>query len=302
MIPNGEAKWSGTRPQHAAPSYQELMERIHFNRKLAHLSSSARRRVGAPIPSDSEVQAVYAARKAATAHQHEEMLQGDRNRRRVVSFRYYDALMAASTDNSFQEAQPLSDVGARRTVLRPLKKLVGILATRQRFSSLLRSASETREPLNTDQAFLKVAAESVPASPSPLPNISTLLRGITLPDVAAFRQLVSVAPADLPYGFVEAPRSCPLHEPFAFQLYRFTPVPMPEFVLDVAAQSSKEVRRGDGESLFAQQGDCVPTMMTVQPSSGVANDSRYTPCYTSARSVKGATLTRSPTDAAPTTG
>ncbi|TPP51907.1 hypothetical protein CGC20_4620 [Leishmania donovani] len=235
MIENGEDEWGGVRAQNATPSSRELLERIQYNRELSSAGSLARRRVGALTPSDAEVQAVYAAREAAVARQLEEALHGDLHRRRVVSMRYYDTLMAATTDDVFQESQPLSDVEARRVVLGPLRKLVAVLATRQCFASLLRYASGVGEALHTDRISPQLAVQSALPSPSPLPNISTLLRGIALPDVGASRRFPGFGHGDPAYDFVEAPRSRPWHEPFAFRLKHFTPVPMPSFVLDPSA-------------------------------------------------------------------
>ncbi|CAG9576240.1 conserved hypothetical protein [Leishmania major strain Friedlin] len=302
MIENGEDEWSGVRAQNATPSSRELLERIQYNRELSRASSLARRRVGALTPSDAEVQAVYAAREAAAAHQLEEILHGDRHRRRVVSMRYYDALMAATTDDVFQESQPLSDVEARRVVLGPLRKLVAVLATRQRFAGLLRCASGVGDALHTDRVSAQLAAHSALPPPSPLPNISTLLRGIALPDMGASRRFAGSGHGDPAFDFVEAPRSRPWHEPFAFRLKHFTPVPMPSFVLDVAAQAEREVRRSDGESPSAQEGDDVPTLLAVQPSGALTNVSLLAPCTTSGRPAKAAAHGRSPAGAAPATG
>ncbi|CAC9495643.1 conserved hypothetical protein [Leishmania infantum JPCM5] len=301
MIENGEDEWGGVRAQNATPSSRELLERIQYNRELSSAGSLVRRRVGALTPSDAEVQAVYAAREAAVARQLEEALHGDLHRRRVVSMRYYDTLMAATTDDVFQESQPLSDVEARRVVLGPLRKLVAVLATRQCFASLLRYASGVGEALHTDRISPQLAVQSALPSPSPLPNISTLLRGIALPDVGASRRFPGFGHGDPAYDFVEAPRSRPWHEPFAFRLKHFTPVPMPSFVLDVAAQAEREVRRGDGESPSAQEGDDVPTLMAVQPSVALTNGSHFTSCTTSARPAKAPAHGRSPAGTAPAT-
>ncbi|CBZ27830.1 conserved hypothetical protein [Leishmania mexicana MHOM/GT/2001/U1103] len=302
MRENGEDEGGGVRGQNAAPSSRELLERIQYNQELTCTSSLARRRVGAITPSDAEVQAVYAAREAAATRQREETLHGDRHRRSVVSIRYYDTLMAATTDDAFQESPPLSDVEARRVVLGPIRKLMAVLATRQRFASLLRSASGVGEGLDTDRVSTQLAEQSALPSPSPLPNISTLLRGIALPDVGASRRFAGSGHGDLAYDFVQAPRSRPWHEPFAFRFQHFTPVPMPSFVLDVGAQAEKEVRRGDGDSPSAQEGDDVPTLMAVQPTAPVANGTHFMSCTTSARPAKAAAHARSPAGAAPATG
>ncbi|KAG5499447.1 hypothetical protein JIQ42_04919 [Leishmania sp. Namibia] len=302
MIRNGEGDLSGARPPNAAPSYKDLRERIQQNRELSRISSSARRRVGVPTPSDAEVKAAYTAREAAAERYREEMLQGDRHRRGVVPIRYYDTSMTASTNDVFQEAPPMSDVEARRAVLQPLKKLVSILAARQRFASLLRSASGAVKAVLLDQTSPQVALQSAFPASSPLPNISTLLRGITLPDVAELRRLAEPDRAELSYGFVDVPRSRPWHEPFAFRHKNFMPVPMPEFALDVAAQADKEVRRGDGECSSPQEANNVPRLIAAHPPAAATNPSLVTLFPTSMQLPKEATLERGPAGATPATG
>ncbi|GET89363.1 hypothetical protein, conserved [Leishmania tarentolae] len=302
MMENSEPECESLRRATAAPSYQDLLERIQYNRDLTRVSSVARRHVGAVTPSDAEVQAVYTAREAAAAHLKEETLQGDRHRRRVVSIRYYDSMMAPTTDEVFQESPPLSDVQARRVVLQPLRKLVAVLATRQRFARLLRIANGVGDSQHADRVSLHIGEQSTSLSPSPLPNVSTLLRGTALPDVGASERFTRLGQGDPGYDFVEPPRYHPWHEPFAFRLKHFTPVPMPSFVLDVAAQAEKEVRRGDGESPPEQDGDDVPTFMAVQPSASATNGVRFTSCTTSVRPAKGGARARSPAGTAPAAG
>ncbi|KAG5476580.1 hypothetical protein CUR178_03751 [Leishmania enriettii] len=302
MIRNDKGDLSGARPPNAAPSYNDLRERIQQNRELSRISSSARRRLGVPTPSDAEVTAAYTAREAATEQYREEVLQGDRHRRGVVPIRYYDTSMTASTNDVFQEAPPMSDVEARRAALQPLKKLVSILAARQRFASLLLSASGAVKAGLVDHTSLQVASQSAFPASSPLPNISTLLRGITLPDVAELQRLAEPDRAELSYGFVDVPRSRPWHEPFAFRLKNFMPVPMPEFSLDVAAQADKEVRRGDGECSFPQEASDVPRLIAAQPSTAATNPLLAALFPTRVQPPKEATLERSPAGATPATG
>ncbi|KAK7201137.1 hypothetical protein NESM_000174600 [Novymonas esmeraldas] len=303
----GDDGWGGVRHDDASSSAQELQERLRYHREAARVGSSARRRVGAPTPTDAEIQAVYAAREAAATRLREEALHGDRHRRGVVSVRYYDALMAAGTDAAgLQEAPPQSDVEARRDVVRPVRKLVAVLATRQRLARLLRTVagSTSMEAVRSEgPAMNSISSPTAMPLPAALPAVSTLLRSIALPDVAALRSLAGGGEADASCDLVEVPRHRPCHEPFAFRLHHFTPVRTPDFVLDVSPQADKEVRRGDGDGASGRDGEDVPVL--APPVTGVTDvgGSRFTSRSASVRAVKAAPVSsRAPVGAAPAAG
>lgn len=260
-------------PAGRLPTRQVLAERLERHLEERRLSVGARRRVGVALPTAAEVDAILSSRTAAERSAHAAALQADVTRTGVTALRCYDvSLDNSSAADEFQSPVQLSDVQVRQDVVRPLNKLMAILALRLRFANVLRTVTAARD---SKQAKLE-SAESGGASgalPLPclssLPQLTTLLRELPLPSISNGIPSTCGAAEHASQRLFDVPNARPCHEPFVFRLRHFTPVGLPSFALDIAAQAERETQ---GSSATAPLGEvaAVPAMEVPQPQSSAA--------------------------------
>ncbi|KPA86700.1 hypothetical protein ABB37_00794 [Leptomonas pyrrhocoris] len=255
------------------PTQQTLADRIRQNQEEQRRCVGARRHVGLTVPTEAEVAAILSARTTAATRDHQDELEDDVERTGVTALRCYDVSLDEAADDVFQAPPHLSDVQVRQDLARPLNKLMAIFALRLRLASVLETVMSARDGKqarlgNTKSDELREGEGShfpLPSA-SALPQLSTLLRELPLPDIVSHTLCSYDAGEHASAQLFDVPRSRPLHEPFVFRLRHFTTVGMPSFALDIAAQADKETKGGtvDSLSLGAAQ---VPAMDVPQPSS-----------------------------------
>ncbi|KPI84231.1 hypothetical protein ABL78_6717 [Leptomonas seymouri] len=249
---------------------QVLAERILQHKEEKRQCAGERRRIGTTAPTEEEVASILAARKAAAARAHEEELENDIERTGVTALRCYDVSLDKATSQPFQAPVHLSDVQARQDLVRPLNKLMAILALRMRLASTLKRVMASRSgryaKLDVAESDASRDEEWGPftLSASPLPQLSTLLRELPLPDIASQTLCNFDAAEHASAQLLDVPHSRPFHDPFLFRLRHFTPVGMPTFSLDISTQADKETHTGTAEPLSSEAGE-VPAMDAPQP-------------------------------------
>jgi 30S ribosomal protein S31 len=264
------------------PTRQTLADRILCHQEEKRRSLNARRRVGAAMPTEAEVAAVLAARHLAAARAHDAALQEDVTRIGATALRCYDVTLDDDSTQTFQPPTHLSDVQVRQDLVRPLNKLMAILALRQRFAKVLKTLLAARETAPPKHNFVdnSVGAEKgvcggpvgdqLPLpSATTLPPLSTLLRSLPLPEIATYAHLndnsvATHASAQL----YDTPHSRTFHDPFVFRLRHYTPVKMPAFIVDIAAQADREMQSNVAAATPPAEGTevVVPAMAAPLPS------------------------------------
>lgn len=249
------------RAANAQPTRQMLADRMIQHQDEKRRSATARRRVGMSVPSEAEIASVLSARRAAVVNTHEAQLLDDATRMGVTALRCHDVTLDEITTDVFQPAVQLSDVQVRQDLVRPLNKLMAILALRLRLASVLKTLAAAQQGAQVEHRARAAGhgavgecggdADSEDAYPLPtaasLPQLSTLLRELPLPDLAAHTQLHGggLCPLAAPQLF-DTPHSRPCHDAFAYRLRHFAPVEVPPFALDIAAAAERETQAAAG--------------------------------------------------------
>lgn len=255
------------------PTRQMLAERIEKHLEERRVSVGARRRIGVALPTDAEVKSILSAREAAARRAHVAALQADVERQGVTALRCYDVSLDENKPEVFQDAARLSDVQVRQDVVRPVNKLMAILALRLRFSSVLKTVAAARE---SKQAKLDGADSGLVGGLFPLPSmrsippLTTLLRELPLPDITHTIPVVCGAAEHASQRLFDVPHARPCHDPFVFRLRHFAPVRLPSFTLNIATQADREVQGNVAASPSSETADEVPTMDVPSPPASVA--------------------------------
>ena len=267
-------------PSSQLPTREVLAGRILQHQEETRGDVGARRRVGMTVPTETEVAAVLTARRAAADRAHETMLQNDVARTHVMALRCYDLSLDDGGERAFEVPAHLSDVQVRQDLVRPVHKLIAILALRLRLSNVLKILTEARDGGHKNASHaagdaFAIGGDDVGSIPLPsaalLPPLSTLLHELPLPSIACCAQLACGAAEHVSAQLFDVPRCRPCHDAFVFRLRHFMPVGMPGFALDVAAQAERETQTTTTTAV-AEEAATVPTMEAPLPSPSLPAD------------------------------